>query len=99
MLTAGSLVTGATAVRLSTGCLELLATRTPPLMALAVRGSLGGPDTAASQAAFRDGLVALARDTAERSWHELRRGVDRLDAATRPVEADGGPRRPYRVKP
>jgi hypothetical protein len=81
-------------------CLELLARRTPPLVTLAVRGSVGGPRTAASQAAFRDEVIALARDSAERSWRELRRGVDDLDALTRPPAAgDGGPRRPYRVKP
>jgi len=86
-------------VRVSATCLELLAERTPPLVTLAVRGSLAGAETATSQAAFRDELVALARDCTERSWRELRRGVDQLDAFTRPGDArDGVPRRPYRVK-
>jgi hypothetical protein len=93
-------VTAATAVRVSATCLELLARRTPPLVVLALRGSVGGPRTAASQAAFRDEVVALARDSAERSWRELRRGVDDLDALTRPqATGHGRPRRPYRVKP
>lgn len=92
-------MTAATAVRVSATCLELLAERTPPLVTLAVRGSLGGPGTATSQAAFRDELVALARDSAERSWRELRRGVDQLDAFTRPADGrDVSSRRPYRVK-
>lgn len=103
MLTTGSVVTAATAVRVSASCLGLLAERTPPLAALAVRGSLGGDGTATSQAAFRDGLIALARDCTERSWHELRRGVDELDASTRPpgpvVAAGSRQARPYRVKP
>jgi hypothetical protein len=52
-----------------------------------------------AQAAFRDDLIALARDSAELSWRELRRGVDELDAFTRPHEEPGGrPQRPYRVK-
>ena len=50
---------------------------------------------------FRDELVALARDSAEASWRELRRGVDDLDAFTRPDERESErpARRPYRVKP
>lgn len=101
------MVTGATAVHVGASCLALLARRTPPLVVLAVQGSLGGPDGATSQAAFRDELVALARESAERSWHELRRGVDWLDAATRPSESSAAARPPepaagrrlHRVKP
>lgn len=98
MLTTGSLVTAATAVRVSATCLGLLAQRTPELVMLGARVSLGTGRTPAAEAAFRDELVALARDSAERSWRELRRGVDELDAFTRPAGGDG-PRRPYRVKP
>jgi hypothetical protein len=80
-------------------CIELLVERMPPLVRLAVTASLGGRDTRAAQAAFRDDLIALARDSAELSWRELRRGVDDLDAFTRPREEPGArPQRPYRVK-
>jgi hypothetical protein len=101
MLATGSLVTSATAVRLGGSCLELLLTRTPRLMSLAVTASAGRGGTGRAQAAFRDELIALARDTAEVSWRELRRGVDDLDASTRPGEeqAERPRRRPYRVKP
>jgi hypothetical protein len=99
MLATGSLVSSATAFRVGVSGLALLMKRTPPLMGLAVRASLGGPDKRSAQAAFRDDLLALARDSAELSWRELRRGVDDLDAFTRPDEEPGTrPYRPYRVK-
>jgi hypothetical protein len=96
------MVGAATAFRVGAGCLELLAQRTPPLVGLALRASAGGSDTQHAEAMLRDELVALARESAELSWRELRRGVDRLDASTRPPPANtanGRPRRPYRVKP
>jgi hypothetical protein len=112
LLTTGSVVGATTTFRVAAGCLELLAQRTPPLVTLAMRASLGGPDTARAQATFRDEFVGLARDSAAVSWRELRRGVDQLDSWTRPPEPPeppapgpgpprrtGPPRRPYRVKP
>jgi hypothetical protein len=100
MLATGSLVTYATAVRVGVGCLELFVERTPPLATLAVRASLGRTEAGRAQAAFRDDLIALARDWAEVSWRELRRGVDDLDAFTRPGDEPAAqPPRPYRVKP
>ena len=79
----------------------MLVQRTPPLLGLAVRASAPRARTGSAQAAFRDELVALARDSAEASWRELRRGVDDLDAFTRPDERESErpARRPYRVKP
>jgi hypothetical protein len=100
MLATGSLVSSATALRLGAGCLELLVERTPALVRLAVRASVGGARMDVAAAAFRDDLIALARDSAEVSWRELRRGLDDLDALTRPADAAGArPRRPQRVKP
>ena len=100
MLAAGSLVTSATAFRVGAGCLELWLDRAPVLVRLAAQASLGGAGTGPAQAAFRDDFIALARDSAEVSWRELRRGVDDLDAFTRPDEEPGErPHRPYRVKP
>jgi hypothetical protein len=99
MLTTGSLVSSATAFRVGVGCLQLAAQRTPPLVKLAVTASFGDGETRRAQAAFRDELIALARDSAELSWRELRRGVDELDAFTRPGADPGArPHRPYRVK-
>lgn len=100
MFATGSLVTYATAFRVGAGCLELLVERTPPLAKLAVKASVGGGETGRAQAAFRDDFIALARDSAEVSWRELRRGVDDLDAFTRTDEEPGERQhRPYRVKP
>jgi hypothetical protein len=74
--------------------------RTPRLVRRGVTASVGGADAGAAQAAFRDELIALARDSTEAMWRELRRGVDDLDAFTRPDDQPGArPSRPYRVKP
>jgi hypothetical protein len=99
-------VVGATtAFRVGAGCAQLLRRRSGPLVSLAVQASFGS-DTQAAEATLRDELVALARESAELSWRELRRGVDALDSYTRPIDhaargpaASGPPRRPYRVKP
>jgi hypothetical protein len=99
MLAAGSLVSSATAFRVGAGCLELWLERAPALVRLAGQASLGGAEARRAQAAFRDEFIALARDSAEVSWRELRRGVDDLDAFTRHDEGPGErPHRPYRVK-
>jgi hypothetical protein len=100
MLTTGSLVSTATAARVAIGCAELWAKRTPPLMNLALSASLGnGGAERQAQAAFRDEMIGLARESAELSWREMRRGVDELDTATRPRSAPGDrPFRPHRVK-
>jgi hypothetical protein len=100
LLTTGSVVGATTTFRVAAGCAELVARRTPPLMTLALKASLGGPGTERAQLTFRDELVGLARDSAEVSWRELRRGVDQLDASTRPAQPASArpPDRPYRVK-
>jgi hypothetical protein len=99
MLATGSLVSSATAFRVGAGCLELWLERAPDLLKLAAQASVGGARTGTAQAAFRDDFIALARDSAEVSWRELRRGVDQLDALTRRDDEPGErPHRPYRVK-
>ena len=100
MLTTGSLVSTATAARVAFGCAELWAKRTPPLVGLALSASLGnGGAERQAQSAFRDEMLALARKSAEVSWREMRRGVDDLDAFTRPrAEPGAKPHRPHRVK-
>jgi hypothetical protein len=100
MLATGSVVTSATAFRMGASCLLLYAERTPRLFRRAVTASVGGADAAAAEATFRDDLIALARDSTEAMWRELRRGVDDLEAFTRPDEQPGArAHRPYRVKP
>jgi hypothetical protein len=93
-------VGAATAVRVGAGWAELLARRAVPMATLAVRGSVG-PGAETAQATFRDELIGLARESAELSWRELRRGVDDLDGFTRPpgeASEQRPARRPYRVK-
>jgi hypothetical protein len=76
----------------------LWAKRTPPLVGLAVNASVG-TDVGRAQSEFRDDLIALARETAELSWRELRRAVDDFDEYTRPPQEPGArPHRPARVK-
>ena len=89
MLATGSLVSATTAVRATAGCLETVAGRTPQLLGLAARGR---------EAAFRDELLTLVRDVAERGWRETRAGMDAFDFATRPSEPPALRPRPYRVK-
>ena len=99
MLAAGSLASSTTAFRVGVGQLSLLLERTPPLVRLAVRASVGGPEAARAEAGFRDDLLALARESAEVSWRELRRGLDDFDAFSRPnKEPKAEPHRPYRAK-
>jgi len=100
MLATGSVTTTATVLRVSVSTLALLVDRTPPLLRLAVTAS-AGPDNGRAQAAFRDELLALTRDAAELTWRELRKGIDDLDAFTRPDEGDAARAhlRPQRVKP
>lgn len=101
MLATGSFVSAATAIRVGTNCLGLIAQRLPPLMRLALASSAAMGEPGAAPAAFRDELIALVRDSAEVSWREMRRGLDDLDAFTRPGQPDGQrlPSRPYRAKP
>jgi hypothetical protein len=99
MLTTGTLVSSATALRMTRAWVELLADRTPPLARHAVSATVRGEDMPTAQATFRDEMIALARASAEVSWRELRRGVDQYDALTRAGEsADARPQRPHRVK-
>jgi len=97
MLTTGSLVSSATAIRMVAGHLELLMERTPQLAQLALSAAVGG--NARAQSAFRDDLLGLVRESTDLSSRELRRGLDELDNATRlGPKAGARRRRPYRVK-
>jgi hypothetical protein len=97
MLTTGSKVSSATAIRMALGYTELVLDHLPHLAQLALSASVGG-DTKA-QAAFRDDFMALAREATERSYRELRCGLKDFDNATRPGPRPGGrPYRPARVK-
>jgi hypothetical protein len=99
MLTAGTLVSSTTALRLTRAWVELWADRTPPLARHALKATVGGEDMPTAQAAFRDEMIALARASAEVSWRELRKGVHQYDALTRVGESpDAEPHRPHRVK-
>ena len=70
--------------------------RGPAAEALGTAGRARRPGVArrrrhpATEATLRDELVALARESAELSWRQMRRGVDELDAYTRPIDAPRG---------
>ena len=100
MLTTGSVVGAATTWRIGAASGALVARRSMGLAGLALRASLGGPGASTAQSAFRDEVLSLARDSAEESWRQMRRGLDELDAATRRGDPPAArPVRPYRVKP
>jgi hypothetical protein len=96
ILATGSAVGTMTSLRIGTRCASLLARRTPALTSLGLQSTAGDAE---AQARFRDELLALARDSAETSWRQMRRGLDQLDAMTRTAEQLPRPSRPYRVKP
>jgi hypothetical protein len=100
MLTTGSLVTSATALRVTVRSSELWMQKAPHLAQLAMTAWVGGPGGARAQAAFRDDVLSLAREAADVSWREVRRGLDDFDARTRPRKKapTARPYRPYRVK-
>jgi hypothetical protein len=99
MLAAGSLISSATVVRVGLGCCDLWAKKAPTLMRRAVDASLGTAETERAQAELRDDLIALARESGELSYREMRRAVDDFDKFTRPRDQPGTkPFRPYRAK-
>ncbi len=97
ILATGSLLSAATSLRAGAGVSALVVARAPRLFALALRAS-AGENAGRRQAEFRDELLGLARETAELSWREMRRGIEALDRSTRNGDA-GGAARPHRVKP
>lgn len=99
MLTTGSLVSSATAIRVASSWMGLWVQRGPRLCQLAVNASVGGPETGKAQAAFRDNLIGFARESIEVASREVRMGLDKFDAASRPQrDPSTDPFRPYRVK-
>ena len=95
MLAAGSFVGSATALRAGSKCLAIVATRTPPLVPLAVDASLG---TQRAQAKLRDEVLALVRETGETLVARVAARARRLRRAARAPPRPKAWRRPYRVK-
>ena len=100
MLAVGSVVTSATAFRVGVSWLELCVERAPPLARLAVTAALGGPEGGTAEATLRDDLIDVGNQAADRSYLEMRRGVDDFNRFTRRDEEQQAVRthRPYRVK-
>jgi len=99
MLVTGAMMGAASILRVGVGCLELWSERLPSLMAMR---EMRGETSSAGQAegGFRDELLAIARESSDIALRELRRGVDDLDAFTRPEEPPSQrPKRPYKAKP
>jgi hypothetical protein len=88
-------VSTATALRVGAGCLEAAAARTPRMLRYGVQATAGRTE---AELAFRDEVVGLMRDASERTWRELRRGIDDFDAITR-TDVTRTARRAHRVKP
>jgi hypothetical protein len=100
MFAAGAAMSAASVVRTGVGCLELWSQRAPSLIRLGFQSREQTAAADAAQAALRDELIAVARESAEVALRELRRGVVDLDTFTRPEERPSAePSRPYRAKP
>ena len=95
-----ALVAGATSFRTGLRMIEIAAKQGPSLIAGAssTARATEKDDIEKAQAQLREAMVTMAREIAEASWQEARRGVDDFDAMTRPDD-DGDHRRPWRVKP
>ena len=90
----------ASVVRTGIGCLQLWSERLPPLLQIGRESADGRSDSSQTEGQFRDGLIALARESSEIALRELARGVHDLDAFTRPDEPPAEQTaRPYRAKP
>jgi hypothetical protein len=100
MFATGCVMGTATVLRAGLGCVELWTERVPPLMKLGEESLEGKPDAARAEGHFRDELIAIARESSDIALRELRRGVEDLDAFTRPEEERASrAERPYRAKP
>jgi hypothetical protein len=99
MFVTGCTMTAATVLRTGVGCLELWSDRAPELFELSARSREGTAGAGKAQSEFRDQLIAVARESSALAVRELRRGLDDLDAFTRPEENPAGrSRRPYKAK-
>jgi hypothetical protein len=93
------MMSAATAFRTGVGCLELWSESGPKLMKLGFESWEGSSNSGRAQTEFRDELIALARGSSEVALRELHRGVDDLDAFTRPEEGQTArSTRPYKAK-
>jgi hypothetical protein len=71
----------------------------PKLVKLGFESWESKANSGRAQAEFRDELIALARSSSEVALSELRRGVEDLDAFTRPKEEQTAQsKRPYKAK-
>jgi hypothetical protein len=86
---------------------ELTLRRTPSLLIVGARATLGtGPRAAQAQAVFRDELLGVLDEAAEIAWRQARRARDQLGLRTAPrdevlpdaARANGTAPRRHRVK-
>lgn len=99
LFTTGVVISTSTAVRAGLRGLGVVTSATPSIVRRAVDAAFGDR-TELAITELRDDLIGVFRRTAEASWHEMRRGIDDLEAFTRPEgDESRAPGRPYRVKP
>ena len=96
---AGATIGAASLIRTGLGWLELWSERVPSLLQVGAEWRDEGAAARTAEGRFRDELIAIARDSSEIAARELRRGLDDLDAFTRPEHTADKPSRPYRAKP
>jgi hypothetical protein len=98
---------GATgSVRAGAGLAGLAVRRTPALVVLGARATVGsGAEADWAQVAFRDELLTLYDDSAEIAWRQLRRARDEIGVRTSPragavtpTGLNGSIQRRHRVK-
>ena len=91
MLVTSAAVGAAGSVRAGAAVSELAVRRTPTLVVLGVRATVGtGAEAARAQAVFRDELLSLLDDAAEIAWLRARVARDQLGLRTGPPQAGLG---------
>jgi hypothetical protein len=110
MLVTSTTVGTVASLRTGAGLAGLAVRRTPVLVALGARATVGtGAGAARAQAEFRDEMLGLLDDAAEIAWLQARRARDQLGLRTSPPQPghaataqgaahNGNPPRRHRVK-
>lgn len=93
-----ALVAGATGLRMSMRWIEIASEHGASLMKLASEAAADSDEGEHARSAFREELLTVAREVAEATSQETRRGVDDLDMMSRDDATTEDATRPWKYK-